>query len=29
VRLIEETEPTEAKAENGSELPEEIVNRKS
>jgi len=34
VRLVEETEPTETKAEsekaeNGNELPEEIVNRKS
>jgi hypothetical protein len=29
VRLIEETEPSEAKAESGNELPEEIATRKS
>lgn len=29
VRLIEETEPAEAKAESGNELPEEIATRKS
>jgi hypothetical protein len=29
VKLVEETEPRETKAESGSEPPEEIVNRKS